>query len=375
LTTFYLQNQKDNINKHIVAMKFFLLCKRYYTNKDLIADRFGRLFHLPVQLSKNGHQGIVVAADYRNKKSEKLEISNLTFYSVPFNFIFPALFLFKIYRLFKQYQPDIIIASGDSHFGAIGLFLAKIAKIPFVFDVYDHYAVFGTNKVPGMKWLYYLALRKADLVVCASVPLSHFIRQYNQSVTVIENGVDLSLFKPIDKHQARAHLGIAENAVVIGFFGSITKNRGVELIEACKILRRTYPNIKLLLAGKLSISIDEDAPWIDYRGIVAQSEVVIMTNACDIVTIPYLADDFNNMSNACKIAEYLACGVPVVTTRVANYADIFATAPEAVCEPGNPKDMSRAISAQIQSPQIVAFPKNLTWEELGKKLFQVLSTI
>ena len=356
-------------------MTFLFLCKRYYTNKDLIADKFGRLFHLPLQLVKNGHQGLVVAADYRNKKSEKLEIANFSFYSIPFALLWPLSFLFKMYRLFRQCQPDIIIASGDSHFGAIGLLLAKIAKIPFVFDVYDHYASFGTNKVPGMKKLYYLALRKADLVVCASVPLSHFVRKYNQSVIVIENGVDISLFKPIDKQHARDMLGIPDNVVVIGFFGSLIQSRGIELIEAGKILRRIYPNIKLLLAGKLCISINEDEPWIDYRGMVAQSEVAVMINACDVVTIPYLADDFNNMSNACKIAEYLACGVPVVTTRVANYADIFATAPDAVCEPGDPKDMAHTILAQIQAPKVVEFPKNLTWEQLGKKLSQALLTI
>jgi len=357
-------------------MKFFFLCKRYYTNKDLIIDRFGRLFHLPLQLVKNGHQGLVIAADYRNKKAEILEeMPNYTLYSIPLNIILPIAFLFKTYRFFKQYQPDIVIASGDSHFGAIGLFLAKIAKIPFVFDVYDHYATFGTNKVPLIKWFYYLTLRKADLVVCASVPLSHFVRKYNQSVITIENGVNLSLFKPMDKHQARTRLGIPDNAVVIGFFGSFTKNRGIELIEACKILRHTYPNIKLLLAGKLCVSIDKDEPWIDYRGIVAQFEVVAMINACDVVTIPYLADDFNNMSNACKIAEYLACGVPVVTTRVSNYADILASAPDAICESGDPKDMARAISVQIQSPQIVEFPKDLTWEHLGEKLSQALLDI
>jgi len=357
-------------------MKFFLLCKRYYTNKDLIVDRFGRLFHLPLQLVKNGHQGLVIAADYRNKKAETLkEMPDYTLHSIPLNIIFPVTFLFKTYRFFKQYQPDIIIASGDSHFGAIGLLLAKIAKIPFVFDVYDHYATFGTNKVPFIKWLYYLALRKADLVVCASVPLSHLVREYNQSVIVIENGVDLSLFKSMNKHQARTRLGIADNAIIIGFFGSFMKNRGIELIEACKILRHTYPNIKLLLAGKLCVPIDKDEPWIDYRGIVTQPEVVIMINACDVVTIPYLADDFNNMSNACKIAEYFACAVPVVTTRVSNYADIFAAVPDAVCESGDPKDMARAISIQIQSPQIIEFPKDLTWEHLGKKLSQALLSI
>jgi hypothetical protein len=44
-------------------MKIHLLCKRYYTRKDLIRDRFGRLYHLPVQLSRLGLQVSVTAID------------------------------------------------------------------------------------------------------------------------------------------------------------------------------------------------------------------------------------------------------------------------------------------------------------------------
>ncbi len=357
-------------------MKFFLLCKRYYTNKDLITDRFGRLFHLPLQLVKNGHTGLIVAANYRHKKEEQHIIDGLNFYSIPFSMVWPLSFLLKTYRILKQNQPNILIASGDSHFGAMGLLLAKITKIPFVFDIYDNYLSFGTNKVPGMKNLYYLALRKADLIVCASVPLSKKVKKYNQSLIVIENGVDLSLFKPIDKQQARIKLGLDDNRVIIGFFGSIDRNRGIEiLIDACKILRNTYNKLQLLLAGKLCISINLEESWINYRGLVEQQKVVWLINACDIVIIPYLPDRQVDVSSACKIAEYLACGIPVVTTRVANYADKFTNIPEAVCEPGNSEDMARAITTQLKAPKVASFPKELTWERLGQTLSQVLLTM
>jgi hypothetical protein len=37
--------------------------------------------------------------------------------------------------------------------------------------------------------------------------------------------------------------------------------------------------------------------------------------------------------------------------------------------------MVRAILAQIQHPKMLAFPKELTWEELGKKLSQALQLL
>lgn len=44
-------------------MNIHLLCKRYYTNKDLLNDRFGRLYHLPVQLARLGAEVSVTAID------------------------------------------------------------------------------------------------------------------------------------------------------------------------------------------------------------------------------------------------------------------------------------------------------------------------
>ena len=356
-------------------MRFLLLCKRYYTNKDLIIDKFGRLFHLPSELVKNGYEGMVIAANYRQKQTEIHTIETLTFYSIPFSIKFPFSFLHKTYQLFKHYQPHFIIASGDSHFGALGLALARIGKIPFIFDVYDNYATFGTNKVPGMKFLYHLALRKADLVVCASVPLENYAKHFNSATVVIENGVDLSLFKPLDKTQIRKTLALLPEEIVIGYFGSMdTETCGIQiLIKACQLLRRTYPNLRLLLAGKFSIDLELDQAWIRYFGVVTQQEVVSLINACQVVVIPYLPSRQVDMSNACKIAEYFACQVPVVTTRVANYADFFTSAPQAVCKAGDAKDMAQTIDKQIKSPQLVAFPEALTWEQLGKKLSSKIS--
>jgi glycosyltransferase involved in cell wall biosynthesis len=358
-------------------MKFLLLCKRYYTNKDLIIDRFGRLFHLPNELIKNGHEGIVIAANYRQKRVEIHTINGLSFYSIPFSITYPFSFLYETYRLFNHYKPHFIIASGDSHFGAFGLALAKRGKIPFIFDVYDHYAAFGTNKVPGMKFLYRLALRKADLVTCASVPLENYAKQFNQATLVIENGVDLSVFKPLDKAQVRKDLTILPEEIIIGYFGSMdTENCGVHvLIEACQQLRLIYPTLRLLLAGKLSINVELNKSWIRYEGVVTQQTVTLLINACQVVVIPYLPSQQVNVSNACKIAEYLACQVPVVTTRVANYADFFTKVPQAICSAGDVEEMMRAISMQLESPQLVSFPEELTWEQLGKKLSLALLNV
>ena len=37
-------------------MRIAFLCKRHYTGKDVITDRFGRLYEIPHQLALLGHE-------------------------------------------------------------------------------------------------------------------------------------------------------------------------------------------------------------------------------------------------------------------------------------------------------------------------------
>ena len=80
-------------------------------------------------------------------------------------------------------------------------------------------------------------------------------------------------------------------------------------------------------------------------------------------------------SNACKIAEYIACGVPIVATKVSNHEEIFADAPQSLCEPGNPESMASAIQAQLKTPQLINNTGNLSWERLAGKLSTALESI
>jgi len=349
--------------------KILMLCKRHYTNRDLIANRFGRLFHLPVQLAQKGIDFSVVTADYKNKKAKKKYINGVSFYSFPFRTLSLIPFFYRFARVIKTFQPDLIIASSDSHFGIMGLITAKICKIPFVFDIYDDYRVFGTNKLPLMKTFFMLAVKKADLVVYSSKPLHKQLHEKNGSSVVIENGVDTDLFCPSCSKGAREKLNICTERIVVGYFGAISKNRGVEtLIQAVSILKQELPQISLLLAGKNDLGISFDKSYVDYRGEVDQKDVPVLINSSDIVVIPYLPDPQVNMSNPCKLAEYLACRIPIVATKVTDLAVSLEKTPEALCVPDDAEDMARAIKWQIENKKTLSLPDSLNWEALGARL-------
>lgn len=351
-------------------MKVLVLCKRYYTNKDLIQDRFGRLYHLPIAIKNSGATVLVLALDYRDSKIQTTEMEGVSFKSIPFNIRKLPVALTQIFRESQDFHPDVIVASGDSHIGYIGLLLCKVLSARFVFDVYDYYPAFQGNRIPGMKTLFKKAVGSANIVLTASRNLAEKLSIANASTMVVANGVDVGLFKPYSKMAAREELGIPIKSKIVGYFGSISPSRGPILIDACRQIVGEYENFMLLLAGSVNeISLDE--PWIEYLGPQPQSSIPKLIAACDIVAIPYASDEFNDYCGACKIPEYLACARPVVATNVSDHREYFDSAGDSLCEP-DAAAMAVAIRKQFNLNKIVEFPEQLKWSYIGESLYKTL---
>lgn len=352
-------------------MNILLLCKRRYTNKDLLDDRFGRLFHLPVHLARRGARVTVLALDYQRRRAEERRLEGVTFRTLPATVLHLPLVLPTLQRLVADIDPGLVMASGDSHLGWVGARLAARRKVPFVFDVYDYYPAFAGNRLPGMKAMFRSAASGAWQVLVASDALARRLAPLNPRLAVVPNGVDRDLFRPGDRDAARNALGLAHTGPVIGYFGSLDPSRGPLLFDAVRQLADEMPGIRLLLAGHATITLP-DEPWVTYLGPVSQQQVPELVAASDVVTLPYARSSFNDHSGACKIAEYLACQRPVVATRVADHASVFAAAPGALCEPGA-EDMARAIRRQLDTPALVDFPLQLDWQVIGRDLHELLA--
>ena len=359
-------------------MKICLLCKRLYTNRDLIADRFGRLFHFPVQLAHLGHDVTVLALDYdKSRTREDHVIDAVTFKSTP---VIGALRtpwgLLSAMRQATKADPDVIIASGDIYLGTIAHAISAIRRIPYIFDLYDDYRCFKSAKIPGMSALLRRATHHATAVIVASNPLKHMFAPLNQNIFVIENGTDTALFRRMEQADCRRKLLLPHAVPIVGYFGSIEERRGIHtLLRAISLCRTKHPDIRLLIAGSNDANIDFGAIGVDYRGLVPQHQVPELINACNVVTIPYHRDPYIDATNACKISEYLAAQVPVAVSNVSDMATLFRETPEVLAEPGDPYSLSQVILRQLSDPIRSPFDADLTWGALGQKLDAVLKSL
>ena len=354
-------------------MRYVLVTKRYYTNRDLIADRFGRLYHLPAHLSRHGHDGLVLALDYR-RGADAIAAGDTApmVRSLPVRRLGPLGTWRTLCHAVRAHTPDVVIASGDTPLGAAGRRLARLTGAAFAFDVYDDYRTFASARLPGMKRLFRRTLAAADLAIFASEAFAAEMRTASslRRWAVVPNGYDPAVFRPQPRAACRAAFGLPECGVLIGYFGSLGWERGTDvLMAAAERLAGEIPGLALVLAGHPAAAVPGGGRVpVHFLGSVDQQAVAQLIGACDLVSIPYRQTAYTQATQACKIAEYLACRVPVAATRVGQATTALADIPQALCRPDDADDLARVLKAQIAAPVLAPVPTELAWETLAGRL-------
>ncbi|MCP4627790.1 MAG: group 1 glycosyl transferase, partial [bacterium] len=125
------------------GLNVLVLTKRQYTNKDLIDDRFGRIWELPAGLAAKGHRITGLCLSYKKRSEGVFHVDGMIWESInagPLKIAGLRRFCRRARQLAQD--ADVIWASSDSIYGIIGYYLARCLRIPFVFDLLDNYEYF-----------------------------------------------------------------------------------------------------------------------------------------------------------------------------------------------------------------------------------------
>jgi len=221
--------------------------------------------------------------------------------------------------------------------------------------------------------------RRADLRFYASRALAQFYHAESQDCgdEVIANGVDDQLFRPLPMAECREQLGLVSGGYLVGYFGGMEPDRGVaDLIAAIQLLREERQDVRLLLCGKEHPSTPLTHDWIVYRGMVAHVEMPLYLNASNVLAIPYRPSAFMDMGASCKIAEYLFCRRPIVSTRTPNFlANFPLQAGElgaGLCDMENVHDLAKAINSQLRIQKLLTVPIQMGWSEIAARALNAI---
>jgi len=141
-------------------------------------------------------------------------------------------------------------------------------------------------------------------------------------ISVVPCGVDLGLFRNMDKVTARKHLGFNGSNIVL-FVGRVEPLKGIDLLFTALPRLKPGRELRLVVVGGDDESRSEVEKLrnlsrrlhiediVTFTGTVRQEDLPLYYSAADVCVMPSYYESFGLVA-----LESLACGTPVVATRV-----------------------------------------------------------
>lgn len=212
------------------------------------------------------------------------------------------------------------------------------------------------------RWL----IRRMDAVVATSDRTASYLEG---AAEVIMHGIDLEGFSPPkDRPALRAQLGLPPEATLIGCYGRIRSSKGTDVFCAAMLdVMHARPDAHALIMGRATAK-DRDF-FQQIKDQVAQSACADRFHFLPEVPVEDMADWYRVLDLyvapqrwegfGLTPIEAMACGVPVVATRVGAFEQIVVDGTGALVAPGDAGALGVAIEGAFAPPhQITAWAAN-----------------
>ncbi len=328
-----------------------------------------------------------------NKKPPNVYVHVLSFpYIVPDgkNYTLGLAIYKKIQRVItdKKIDFDIIHSHFVYHYGQAGSLIKRKTGIPFVItahgdDIYDF-------PFRNDRWRNIIleTLKFADHIITVSYRnstiLSKDLGVSGNKISVIPNGFNPNLFKPIHKDVARDYLGLPPDKKIILNVASLVPIKGHDvLITAIKRVVRTREDVLLTIIGngplkrKLVNIIKKRnlEKYVRFEGIKPHSEIPLWMNAADLFVLPSLSE-----GNPTVMFEVLGVGLPFVGTAVGGVPEIITSEDYGLlCPPKDPECLAEKILIALEKEwnreKIRKYAERFTWNNIAKEIVRIYKQI
>ncbi len=197
-----------------------------------------------------------------------------------------------------------------------GIVAGSLREDMVIYQCVDEYAAFTGVPSRSLAKLEEQLLRRADLVIVSAERLYHAKAQVNPNTILVRHGVDHPHFRrALDPATVvppeLAHLP----RPILGFFGLLADWVDMELVAH---VARRFPHGSVVLIGKATtdVSLLEGLPNVHLLGRKQYRELPAYCKGFDVALMPFRINELTLNANPLKVREYLASGLPVVSTPI-----------------------------------------------------------
>jgi len=367
-------------------------------------------------LIQNGHEVSVMCLSSGNKQKRITVFKGINIYRIKLNkhirkklhalyLILPIYKWIWSYHINKKLNKETFHALHihDLPLSDIGLRMKNKYELKLICDQHEYYSnwIVQTkhlntflgkivNRLSNWKSYEKKYLRKADLVITIEEPLrQEYIRQVDISPDNIINlpNTPLKEFSKIKIDQKiKDHY---KDYFVLFYAGGISALRGLNVpLKAIKKISKKIPNIKIVLAGKVSsnneiitkakeLKVDK---YIDFTGWVSLESIPSYISASDICFhVPIVSREETNKTIATKIYQYIVIGKPIICSDAKMMKELIENNKIGLSiSSGNAEDFADKVIELYNNPEIRKkyedncnkIADRVIWENTSKKMIQ-----
>ena len=198
----------------------------------------------------------------------------------------------------------------------VGDYVGRLGESLSVYYCVDEWSLFTQLDEERTRQAELLLLERVDCVFAVNEALAEAKRPFNPETHVAPHGVDREHFKKALSEDTAVPADLARlPAPVLGFYGTIADWVDVGLLAQVAQLR---PDWTLVLIGTALIGTSalDRLPNVHLLGRRPYEALPAYCKGFDVALIPYLVSDQLPFRNPIKLREYLAAGLPIVSTPV-----------------------------------------------------------
>ena len=262
-------------------------------------------------------------------------------------------------------RADVIHGHWSSGIGRAAARAAEALGVPFVAEVrFDLAGAVMTETVKHPVPLLEHLLRRwfehhlahANAVVAASYSLADLLRREVPAargrLTVVPNGVDRAGFAPGPRDEALRHQLSLDGQVVVGSTTNMLRYEGLDLLlRALPAAQVRSANLRVLLVGSgtqheaLRRQAARAGLPVTFAGHVPKEEVPRYLRLMDLFAVPRRSASITQYASPIKVVEAMACGVPVIGSRVGDLPTLLGEGRGRLVAPGSVPDLAEALCA------------------------------